>query len=178
MTHFEQSCHGFTHSRAASRLGLKDLVPAYLGTDLTDADLLTGVSFASAGTGYDPLTSTLVVNSHSYLIFGSNTVTPPPWCRDAEACKCRATQAVLPMQEELNMFAEYKEKLAGIVGAEAAAGIVAESLFLVCAGSDDIANNYYLAPVRPLQYDISAYVDFLVQQACDFLKVKKFFSPP
>ncbi|KAF8742587.1 hypothetical protein HU200_013590 [Digitaria exilis] len=122
----------------ASRLGLKDLVPAYLGTDLTDHDLLTGVSFASAGTGYDPLTSTLV--------------------------------AVLPMQEELNMFAEYKEKLAGVVGDEAAAGIVAESLFLVCAGSDDIANNYYLAPVRPLRYDVSAYVDFLVQQACDFMK--------
>jgi hypothetical protein len=79
------------------------------------------------------------------------------------------------MQEELNMFAEYKEKLAGIVGDEDAAGIVAESLFLVCAGTDDIANNYYLAPVRPLQYDISAYVDFLVQQACDFMKVNNFF---
>ncbi|OEL23050.1 GDSL esterase/lipase EXL3 [Dichanthelium oligosanthes] len=130
----------------ASRLGLKDLVPAYLGTDLTDDDLLTGVSFASGGTGYDPLTSTLV--------------------------------AVLPMQEELNMFAEYKEKLAGVVGDEAAAGIVAESLFLVCAGTDDIANNYYLAPVRPLQYDISSYVDFLVQQACDFMKVKCFLSFP
>jgi hypothetical protein len=75
------------------------------------------------------------------------------------------------MQEELNMFAEYKEKLAGVVGDAAAAGIVAESLFLVCAGSDDIANNYYLAPVRPLQYDISAYVDFLVQQASDFMRV-------
>ncbi|TVU10208.1 hypothetical protein EJB05_43720, partial [Eragrostis curvula] len=25
----------------------------------------------------------------------------------------------------------------------------------------DIANNYYLPLVRPLQYDISAYVDFL-----------------
>ena len=79
------------------------------------------------------------------------------------------------MQEELNMFAEYKEKLAGVVGDEAAAGIVADSLFLVCAGTDDIANNYYLAPVRPLQYDISAYVDFLVEQACDFMRVKSSF---
>uniref|UniRef100_A0A0A9BNT0 GDSL esterase/lipase EXL3 n=1 Tax=Arundo donax TaxID=35708 RepID=A0A0A9BNT0_ARUDO len=122
----------------ASRLALKDLVPAYLGTDITDDDLLTGVSFASGGTGYDPLTSTLV--------------------------------AVLPMQEELNMFAEYKEKLAGVVGDEAAAGIIAESLFLICARTDDIANNYYLAPVRALQFDISAYVDFLVQQASDFMK--------
>lgn len=81
------------------------------------------------------------------------------------------------MQEELNMFAEYKEKLAGVVGDAAAAGIVADSLFLVCAGSDDIANNYYLAPVRPLQYDISAYVDFLVQQACDFMRVKSSSFP-
>ncbi|KAL6846688.1 hypothetical protein ACP4OV_024136 [Aristida adscensionis] len=122
----------------ASRLGLKDLVPAYLGTDLAAGDLLTGVSFASGGTGYDPLTSTLV--------------------------------AVLPMQEELNMFAEYREKLAGVAGDEAAAGIVAEALFLVCAGTDDLANNYFLSPVRALQYDVSAYVDFLVQQASDFMK--------
>uniref|UniRef100_A0A0E0QUH3 Uncharacterized protein n=1 Tax=Oryza rufipogon TaxID=4529 RepID=A0A0E0QUH3_ORYRU len=128
----------------ASRLGLKDLVPAYLGTDLTDGDLLTGVSFASAGSGYDPLTSTLV--------------------------------AVLPMQEQLNMFAEYKEKLAGIAGEAAAARIVSESLFLVCAGSDDIANNYYLAPVRPLQFDISSYVDFLANLASDFVKNLFMFS--
>jgi hypothetical protein len=86
-------------------------------------------------------------------------------------------QAVLPMQEELNMFAEYKEKLAGIVGGKAAARILAESLFLVCAGTDDIANNYYLAPVRPLQYDIMAYVDFLVQQASSFMKVNEYLFP-
>jgi len=157
----------------ASRLGLKDLVPAYLGTDLTDDDLCTGVSFASGGTGYDPLTSTLVVinqpNDQSHVLW-SGVLTLK--CR---ALHCSLFQAVLPMQEELNMFAEYKEKLAGVVGDAAAAGIVADSLFLVCAGSDDIANNYYLAPVRPLQYDISAYVDFLVQQACDFMRVKSSF---
>ncbi|KAL5200869.1 hypothetical protein ABZP36_035223 [Zizania latifolia] len=121
----------------ASRLGLKDLVPAYLGTDLADEDLLTGVSFASAGSGYDPLTSTLV--------------------------------AVLPMQEELNMFVEYKEKLAGIAGEAAAARIVSDSLFLLCAGTDDIANNYYLTPIRPIQYNITAYVDYLTQLASDFI---------
>uniref|UniRef100_A0A0D9XG52 GDSL esterase/lipase EXL3 n=2 Tax=Leersia perrieri TaxID=77586 RepID=A0A0D9XG52_9ORYZ len=122
----------------ASRLGLKDLVPPYLGTDIADEDLLTGVSFGSGGTGYDPLTSTLV--------------------------------AVLPMQEELNMFAEYKQKLVEIAGDAAAARIVSESLFVVCAGTDDIANNYFLSPVRPLQYDISSYVDFLTQLAYDFIK--------
>jgi hypothetical protein len=46
---------------AASKLGIKEYVPAYLGTNLTAYDLLTGVSFASGGAGYDPLTAELVV---------------------------------------------------------------------------------------------------------------------
>ncbi|XP_037453994.1 GDSL esterase/lipase At3g43570-like [Triticum dicoccoides] len=43
----------------ASKLGLKQLLPAYLQQNLTKQDLLTGVSFASGGTGYDPLTAQL-----------------------------------------------------------------------------------------------------------------------
>ncbi|KAL6848461.1 hypothetical protein ACP4OV_021755 [Aristida adscensionis] len=43
----------------ASRLGLKELLPAYLGQTLEKEDLLTGVSFASGGTGFDPLTPQL-----------------------------------------------------------------------------------------------------------------------
>ncbi|KAM0826626.1 hypothetical protein ACQ4PT_068760 [Festuca glaucescens] len=43
----------------ASKLGLKELLPAYLSPNLTKHDLLTGVSFASGGTGYDPLTAQL-----------------------------------------------------------------------------------------------------------------------
>uniref|UniRef100_A0A452YAV2 Uncharacterized protein n=1 Tax=Aegilops tauschii subsp. strangulata TaxID=200361 RepID=A0A452YAV2_AEGTS len=38
----------------AARMGLKQYVPAYLGTELSDSDLLTGVSFASGGCGFDP----------------------------------------------------------------------------------------------------------------------------
>lgn len=45
-------------------LGVKELLPAYHGTNLGLEDLATGVSFASAGTGYDPLTSAVAV---SYL---------------------------------------------------------------------------------------------------------------
>lgn len=39
-----------------SKLGLKELLPAYLDGNLTGSDLLTGVSFASAGSGLDELT--------------------------------------------------------------------------------------------------------------------------
>jgi hypothetical protein len=62
----------------ASQLGLKDLVPAYLGTNLTDDDLLTGVSFASGGTGYDPLTSTLVVNKPDNSVISSYNIIMSP----------------------------------------------------------------------------------------------------
>ncbi|XP_059302392.1 GDSL esterase/lipase EXL3-like [Lycium ferocissimum] len=41
----------------AEELGIKGLVPAYLDQNLRDEDLKTGVSFASGGCGYDPLTA-------------------------------------------------------------------------------------------------------------------------
>ncbi|CAI0392816.1 unnamed protein product [Linum tenue] len=51
-------CNGKVPSDfAANILGLKELVPAYLDPTLTLQDLATGVSFASGGSGYDPLTA-------------------------------------------------------------------------------------------------------------------------
>ncbi|KAF6174103.1 hypothetical protein GIB67_020285 [Kingdonia uniflora] len=41
----------------ASSLGIKELVPAYLDPTLSNEDLRTGVSFASAGSGLDDLTT-------------------------------------------------------------------------------------------------------------------------
>ena len=52
---------------SASLIGIKQYVPAYLGTRLDDQDLLTGVSFASGGGGYDPLTAELVVHVKIYF---------------------------------------------------------------------------------------------------------------
>ncbi|GJT91558.1 GDSL esterase/lipase-like protein [Tanacetum coccineum] len=43
----------------ASYAGVKDIVPAYLDPTLGIQDLMTGVTFASAGTGFDPMTATL-----------------------------------------------------------------------------------------------------------------------
>ncbi|XP_071720692.1 GDSL esterase/lipase At5g45960-like [Rutidosis leptorrhynchoides] len=43
----------------ASYIGVKDTVPAYLDPTLRIEDLMTGVSFASAGSGFDPMTATL-----------------------------------------------------------------------------------------------------------------------
>jgi hypothetical protein len=46
---------------SVEELGIKEFLPAYRDPTLQPKDLLTGVSFASGGTGYDPLTSELVV---------------------------------------------------------------------------------------------------------------------
>ncbi|XP_009776383.1 GDSL esterase/lipase At5g45960-like isoform X1 [Nicotiana sylvestris] len=54
----------FTNGRlvtdfAASYIGLKELVPPYLDPKLSLEELMTGVSFASAGSGFDPITAQL-----------------------------------------------------------------------------------------------------------------------
>ncbi|XLR18532.1 hypothetical protein S83_046444, partial [Arachis hypogaea] len=43
----------------ASYLGLKEFLPPYLDLNLTNQELISGVSFASDGSGYDTLTPTL-----------------------------------------------------------------------------------------------------------------------
>ncbi|KAL6283316.1 hypothetical protein ACE6H2_014245 [Prunus campanulata] len=44
----------------AERFEVKELLPAYLSPNLQLQELLTGVSFASDGSGYDPLTAKLM----------------------------------------------------------------------------------------------------------------------
>lgn len=70
------------------------------------------------------------------------------------------------------MFKEYIGKLKGINGEETTNSTLAKSLFLVVAGSDDIANTYF-APgsIRRLQDTVPAYTDFMVNRASEFLTV-------
>ncbi|MBA0786614.1 hypothetical protein Gotri_025753 [Gossypium trilobum] len=122
----------------AEELGIKDIVPAYLDPKLKPQDLLTGVTFASGGTGYDPLTPKLA--------------------------------SVISLGEQLNYFKEYIGKLKAIAGEEKTNFILAKSLFLVVAGSDDIANTYFVLRARKLQYDVPAYTDLMVNSAAEFVK--------
>jgi hypothetical protein len=48
-------------------LGIKELLPPFLSSDLELKDLLTGVAFACGGSGYDPLTSKLAVILFIYM---------------------------------------------------------------------------------------------------------------
>ncbi|XP_062213186.1 GDSL esterase/lipase EXL3-like [Phragmites australis] len=122
----------------AQGLGVKQLLPAYLGVDHSPEDLLTGVSFASGATGFDPLTPVVV--------------------------------SVISLEQQLSYFDEYRGKLVDIVGEEETEKIIEGSLFVVCAGTDDVANTYFTTPFRSVEYDIPSYVDLLVSGAEAFLR--------
>ncbi|XP_048129817.1 GDSL esterase/lipase At5g42170-like [Rhodamnia argentea] len=72
------------------------------------------------------------------------------------------------MSEQLLLFDEYKRKLKSFVGEERAAYIVANGLYIVCAGSNDIANTYFHTPTRRLEYSVSSYTEYLVRLASSF----------
>nr|XP_016469134.1 PREDICTED: GDSL esterase/lipase EXL3-like isoform X1 [Nicotiana tabacum] len=120
----------------AVELGIKKLIPAYLDPNLKTEDIKSGVSFASGGCGYDPLTATLV--------------------------------AVIPLSRQLTQFIEYTGKLKVLVGEEEANYILKNSLFMVVAGTDDLANSYFTAGIR-LKQDINSYTDLMVAEASKFL---------
>lgn len=80
-------------------------------------------------------------------------------------------QAVLSFDDQLKMFREYIGKLQAMVGEERTKFILANSLFLVVAGSDDIANTYFTIRVRKLQYSVPAYTDLMVNSASSFIQV-------
>ncbi|GAA0176311.1 hypothetical protein Leryth_010631 [Lithospermum erythrorhizon] len=132
-------CNGRTPADlVASELGIKELVPAYLDPHLKAQDFITGVSFASGGTGYDPQTPQIV--------------------------------SVIPLTTQVTYFKEYIAKLKGFVGEERANYIIGNALYLVVAGSDDLANTYFTVGLRKLHYDIPSYADLMVSSASGFIQ--------
>ncbi|QHO40372.1 GDSL esterase/lipase EXL3-like isoform X1 [Arachis hypogaea] len=120
----------------AEIFGVKDILPPYLDPNLQLQELLTGVSFASGGAGYDPLTS--------------------------------KAAGAMSLSDQLDKLGEYQKKIREAVGENRAETIVSKSIYIVCLGSDDIANTYL--PFRQSQYDIPSYTDLMASLAFTFLK--------
>ncbi|XP_027916018.1 GDSL esterase/lipase EXL3-like [Vigna unguiculata] len=122
----------------AAKFGVKKFLPPYLDPSLQLQDLLTGVSFASGGAGYDPLTAELV--------------------------------SVMSLSDQLVMFKEYIKKINDAVGGNRTTHIVSKSVYIICIGSDDIANTYTQSPFRRAEYDIPSYTDLMASEASKFLE--------
>ncbi|XP_065854918.1 GDSL esterase/lipase EXL3-like [Euphorbia lathyris] len=120
----------------AQELGVKHIVPAYLDPTVKPQELLTGVSFASGGSGYDPDTS--------------------------------KAAAVLSLANQLDLFREYLQRITAIVGEQGKDEILTKSLFIVCTGSDDIANNYMTMPFKKIVSDTDSFTDSVIRLASAF----------
>ncbi|KAJ7944134.1 GDSL esterase/lipase [Quillaja saponaria] len=77
---------------------------------------------------------------------------------------------VLSLSDQINMFKDYTRKLKEAVGENRTATIISKSIYIVCTGSDDLANTYAQTPVRRAQYDIPAYTDLMAESASKFLQ--------
>ena len=69
------------------------------------------------------------------------------------------------------MFKDVTSKIKTAVGENRTEMIVSKSIFIVCIGSDDIANTYFTTPFRKPHYDIPAYTDLMANSASSFLQV-------
>ena len=82
--------------------------------------------------------------------------------------------AIIPLSEQLQDFEQYIGKLKGIVGKERTNFIFAKSVVFVIAGSNDIANAYYLSGIRKAKYDVPSYTDLLLNLSSTFVKVSPY----
>lgn len=80
-------------------------------------------------------------------------------------------KSVKSLSDQLDMFKGYMKKIDEAIGREERALIVSKSIYIVCIGSDDIANTYAQTPFRRFQYDIQSYTDFMAHEASKFLQV-------
>ena len=78
---------------------------------------------------------------------------------------------MISLSDQLELFKEYIAKLKRVVGEERTRTILANSVFVLVAGSNDIANTYFNNPLRSSHYDVPAYTDLMVASASNFVQV-------
>ncbi|KAG0477835.1 hypothetical protein HPP92_012554 [Vanilla planifolia] len=72
--------------------------------------------------------------------------------------------AVMTMDQQMKRFEEYLGRLRQSVGTPAADKTVADALFVVGVGSNDLMMNYYLLPTRKVAYTLQEYFAFLLDK--------------
>lgn len=77
---------------------------------------------------------------------------------------------VIPMSQQLELFQEYKGKLARVVGSKNATDIVNGSLYVVSAGNSDFIQNYYINLRLRSLYTASQFSQILLDLQAKFIK--------
>lgn len=80
-------------------------------------------------------------------------------------------QNVLPLSKQLEYFRQYKARLNQLVGARKAENIIKNAVAVMSMGTNDFLQNYYLEPIRPKQYTLEGYQNYLASCMYDNVKV-------
>jgi len=80
-------------------------------------------------------------------------------------------QNALSLADQIKLFKEYTNKLKATVGENRTSDIISQSVYLVCAGSNDITNTYFVLPIRRWTYSIPSYTDMMMNWASTFIQV-------
>ncbi|CAI9087347.1 OLC1v1021398C1 [Oldenlandia corymbosa var. corymbosa] len=121
----------------AGYVGIKETVPPYLDPTLSIEDLKSGVSFASGGSGYDPVTAGL--------------------------------SSVIPLQQQLDYFREYKARIQQAIGKERANSLIKNAAFLISCGTNDYVVNYFSTPLRQYTYSLPQYQQLVLKLVRKFI---------
>ncbi|WOH09986.1 hypothetical protein DCAR_0729447 [Daucus carota subsp. sativus] len=78
--------------------------------------------------------------------------------------------SVLGLSDQLKLFKDYIKRLEDSMEKKQAHYIISNSLYLVIAGTDDLANTYFSTGVGRVEYDIGAYTNLMVDSAFNFIK--------
>jgi hypothetical protein len=73
------------------------------------------------------------------------------------------------MKRELEMFKEYKKKLAAVVGDSKAASVISKAVYVICAGSNDVVQYFQSTSTENL--NLTQYSEHLKEMATQYVKV-------
>ncbi|KAM7279254.1 hypothetical protein ACFE04_006388 [Oxalis oulophora] len=176
--------------------GIKPIIPAYLDPHYNITEFATGVSFASAGTGYDHATSDVMVSEYILLDMGKARTDSYMlnfsliWILDSilstETANFKkplrrysftsdsfliflALQSVIPLWKELTYYEEYQRDLINYLGKVKANNVIAEALYLISIGTNDFLENYFMFSRRSSEYTVVEYQNFLLGVAKSFV---------
>ncbi|EOA38797.1 hypothetical protein CARUB_v10011073mg [Capsella rubella] len=142
----------FSNGRVASDylakyLGVKEIVPAYFDPKIQPNDLLTGVSFASGGAGYNPATS-----------------------QSAKAIpmldQLKNFQDYI---EKVNKVVRQEKTGEVLAGLEKTNQLISKGVAIVVAGSNDLVITYFGSGAQRLKNDIDSYTSIIADSAASFV---------
>ncbi|KAJ9546166.1 hypothetical protein OSB04_025873 [Centaurea solstitialis] len=78
--------------------------------------------------------------------------------------------SVISLEEQIELFKEYMEKVKSMAGEDAANAILSKGLFVVATGSNDVTNTYFNNPLRRYHFNFDSYTDLMIRSASSFLQ--------